>query len=169
MDIQAGTLYLVSTPIGTLEDITLRALSVLKQVDLVAAEDTRHTRELLAHFDIHTRLVSCHAFNEHARVVSFESSAESKAPNRNAFLQQLPFIRMALSSSLTCLEKDILVFLCLYSHGTYMISLSSATRYFSYITVFTCSISARTSDDVAPPWFTVKPACFSEICAPPIE
>ena len=68
MDIQAGTLYLVSTPIGNLEDITLRALSVLKQVDLVAAEDTRHTRELLAHFDIHTRLVSCHAFNEHARV-----------------------------------------------------------------------------------------------------
>ena len=68
MDIQAGTLYLVSTPIGNLEDITLRALSVLKQVDLVAAEDTRHTRELLAHFDIHTRLVSCHAFNEHGKV-----------------------------------------------------------------------------------------------------
>ena len=68
MDIRPGTLYLVSTPIGNLEDITLRALSVLKQVDIVAAEDTRHTRELLAHFDIHTRLVSCHAFNEHARV-----------------------------------------------------------------------------------------------------
>ncbi len=63
----AGTLYIVSTPIGNLEDITLRALRILKESDLIAAEDTRHTRGLLAHFDIHTPLTSYHAFNERGK------------------------------------------------------------------------------------------------------
>ena len=65
-----GKLFLVSTPIGNLEDMTLRALEVLRSVDMIAAEDTRHTRQLLSHFDIHGKLESCHAFNEHGKVAS---------------------------------------------------------------------------------------------------
>ncbi len=62
-----GTLYLVATPIGNLEDISLRALRVLREVGLIAAEDTRHTRKLLTHHAIHTRLISLHEHNERAR------------------------------------------------------------------------------------------------------
>jgi 16S rRNA (cytidine1402-2'-O)-methyltransferase len=63
-----GTLYIVATPIGNREDITVRALRVLREVAVVAAEDTRHTGQLLAHYDIRARYLSLHAHNEHARV-----------------------------------------------------------------------------------------------------
>lgn len=58
-------LYIVPTPVGNLEDITLRALKVLKEVDLILAEDTRTSSVLLKHYDIHTPLKSHHKFNEH--------------------------------------------------------------------------------------------------------
>jgi 16S rRNA (cytidine1402-2'-O)-methyltransferase len=62
-----GTLYVVATPIGNLEDVSLRALRVLREVDLVAAEDTRHVRKLLDHYGIRKRVVSYHEHNERTR------------------------------------------------------------------------------------------------------
>lgn len=63
----AGTLYLVATPIGNLADITHRALQVLRDVDLIACEDTRHTRKLLQHYGIETKTISYHEHNEQQR------------------------------------------------------------------------------------------------------
>jgi 16S rRNA (cytidine1402-2'-O)-methyltransferase len=63
----SGTLYVVATPIGNLEDITARALRILREVALIAAEDTRHSRKLLNHFGIRTPLISCHEHNEQQR------------------------------------------------------------------------------------------------------
>jgi len=63
-----GTLYVVSTPIGNLEDITIRALRVLKAVDLIAAEDTRHTAKLLLRYEIRTPTTSLHEHNEREKL-----------------------------------------------------------------------------------------------------
>ncbi len=63
-----GTLFVVATPIGNLEDITLRALRVLREADLVAAEDTRRTSKLLRHYEIQTPLLSVHVHNETGRI-----------------------------------------------------------------------------------------------------
>lgn len=72
-----GTLYLVATPIGNLEDITLRALRILSEVGLIAAEDTRQTRKLLNHYGIPTHAISYHEFNKLSRIdVILEKLAE---------------------------------------------------------------------------------------------
>ncbi|MGP7986175.1 MAG: ribosomal RNA small subunit methyltransferase I, partial [Desulfobaccales bacterium] len=63
----SGTLHIVATPIGNLEDITLRALRVLKEADLIAAEDTRRTRKLLSHYGIATPMISYHAHHRESR------------------------------------------------------------------------------------------------------
>ena len=60
-----GTLYIVPTPVGNMEDMTYRAVRILKEVDVVLAEDTRTSGILLKHFDIHNHLLSHHKFNEH--------------------------------------------------------------------------------------------------------
>ncbi len=68
MDVTSGTLYLVGTPIGNLDDMTFRAIEVLKKVDTIAAEDTRHTGKLLHHFQIKTPQISYHEHNRLERI-----------------------------------------------------------------------------------------------------
>jgi 16S rRNA (cytidine1402-2'-O)-methyltransferase len=74
-----GTLYLVPTPIGNLEDITHRALRVLREVDIIACEDTRHTRKLLNHYDIKTKVTSYHDHNERERTAELLQALASGA------------------------------------------------------------------------------------------
>ena len=62
-----GVLYIVATPIGNLDDISLRAIATLNAVDLIAAEDTRHSKYLLNHLGIETPMISCHEHNEKSR------------------------------------------------------------------------------------------------------
>ncbi len=74
-----GKLYLVATPIGNLDDITIRAINVLKQVDLIAAEDTRHTLKLLNHLNISKPLISYYKQNENIkREILIEKIFEGK-------------------------------------------------------------------------------------------
>lgn len=77
-----SSLYIVTTPIGNLSDITLRAIEILKSVDWIAAEDTRHSQRLLSHYDIHTPCFSLHEHNEDERIekiISILSSGKSIA------------------------------------------------------------------------------------------
>ncbi len=73
----AGTLYLVATPIGNLEDMTHRAIRVLREVNVIACEDTRHTRKLLTHYGVNTRTISYHEHNERDRAAELLQLLES--------------------------------------------------------------------------------------------
>ena len=73
----SGTLYVVATPIGNLEDITYRAVRVLQEVDLIAAEDTRHSRKLLNHYSIDSTLISYHEHNEEFRSLQLIEKLQS--------------------------------------------------------------------------------------------
>ena len=105
----AGTLYLCATPIGNLEDITLRVLRTLKEVDVIAAEDTRNTIRLLNHYDIHTPLTSYHEYNRYdkAKVLVEEMKAgknvavvtDAGTPGISDPGEEL--VRQALSAGLT--------------------------------------------------------------------
>ncbi len=75
----AGTLYLVATPIGNLEDITQRALSVLREVDVIACEDTRRTQQLLNHYGIRTKMLSYHEHNERHRAAELGALLQTGA------------------------------------------------------------------------------------------
>lgn len=78
-----GVLYIVATPIGNLDDISLRAIATLKAVDLIAAEDTRHSKFLLQHLGIETPMISCHEHNEKSRI---ETLLEKLAAGSNIAL-----------------------------------------------------------------------------------
>ena len=71
-----GTLYVVATPIGNLEDITYRAVRILREADLIACEDTRHTAKLLAHYAIEKPTISYHEHNEAARAKELAAKLE---------------------------------------------------------------------------------------------
>src|ERR1019366_184472 len=86
------SLYLVATPIGNLEDITLRALRVLKEVDLIACEDTRQTLKLLSHYGIKTRLVSYHEHNEMTKAAELVVDLEGGAQIALAIRHHVPVV-----------------------------------------------------------------------------
>lgn len=72
-----GTLYIVATPIGNFKDITFRAIEIFENVELIAAEDTRYTKKLLAHFNIKSRLVACHEHNEEQSAIGIIEKLKS--------------------------------------------------------------------------------------------
>lgn len=105
---QYGTLYLVPTPIGNLEDMTFRSLSILKLVDLIAAEDTRNTGMLLKHFDISTRQTSFHEHNAFRKIPDLIALLESGKSIAQVSDAGLPSISdPGHDLVLTAIEKDI--------------------------------------------------------------
>ena len=93
----AGTLYLCATPIGNLEDMTFRVIRTLKEVDLIAAEDTRNSIKLLNHFEIKTPMTSYHEYNKiakaHTLIEHLENGAMKPELRSLPFREPLPVLR----------------------------------------------------------------------------
>ena len=102
-----GTLYLVATPIGNLEDITFRAVRILNEVDIIAAEDTRHTRKLLAHFEIHTPLIRYDEYSDAAKIIELLQEGKNIACVSDAGLPAISDPGANLVK--TAVEQDITV------------------------------------------------------------
>ena len=125
-----GSLYIVATPIGNLEDITLRAIRVLKEVDLIAAEDTRHTRNLLNKYEIETPLTSYHDHNKEEKApVLVAQILDGKKPKENRgadtlFMQTI--VDFAYDSD--DLEQDVFQALILYADSHADIATQNAVR-----------------------------------------
>jgi len=108
-----GTLYICATPIGNLEDISLRVLRVLREVDIIAAEDTRHTRKLLSHYEISTNLTSYHKHNElsaTAQLVNMLCAGQDVALVSDAGLPGISDPGQGLIDA--CYESGIAVTIC---------------------------------------------------------
>ena len=103
-------LYLVGTPIGNLKDISLRALEVLKEVDEIACEDTRHSKTLLAHYDINKPLFSYHKFNEREsgeKLIEKLKAGKNIALITDAGMPECPLFPTLVISWSICLSKTI--------------------------------------------------------------
>ena len=104
-------LYIVGTPIGHLDDMSMRAVQTLRDADLILAEDTRHTRKLLSHYEIRVPMTSCHKFNEASRVASVtrkiadEDAAVALVSNAGMPVVSDPGARMVAA----CREQGVLV------------------------------------------------------------
>jgi 16S rRNA C1402 (ribose-2'-O) methylase RsmI len=103
-----GTLYVVATPIGNLNDITFRALETFQKVELIAAEDTRHTKKLLAHFKIKSRLIAYYEHNEEQSTKGILDKLKSVLP-KYCFVF-ISYITLANIKSTSSISDKIKIF-----------------------------------------------------------
>src|SRR5271169_2688062 len=169
-----GCLYLVGTPIGNLEDITLRALRILKEVDQIACEDTRHTQKLLAHYEIRKPLISYHEHNELTRapelLISLEQGAKiALVSDAGMPLVSDPGHRLVTSASaimfLSSRFPDRPRFLHLLPPADCLTKNSSSLVFFPIAAANAAAPSSACASRIAPSFFT-KPHTGSPSVSP---